>query len=753
MSHEAAMLKSIDGKTMPLLGVSAHGKVNGLLFELSVEQRYRNATKKNVEAVYTFPLPFAAVLLDMEIRLGEKLLHAVVVEKSNAEAEYEEAIDKGDTAIMLERAADGMLTLNLGNLMAGEEATIRYRYAQLLRFEHGSVRLTVPTVIAPRYGNPADGGLQPHQIPGSDLGVAYPFTLSLQLQGTLAAGTIASPSHAIAMARSEDGLTVTLDSAAALDRDFVLTVAGLPARSVAVVAMDKTAYVVLAGFCADVPRAAAELPLRLKVLVDCSGSMGGDSIEAAKRALHRVFAGLTAADHFSYSRFGTEVHHDIDGLVPADAAAIRRMGTLLAQTDASMGGTEMASALRSVFGMEADDGAADVLLITDGEIFGADALLDEARAAHQRVFVVGVGSAPAEGLLHRLADATGGACEFVAPAEDVEAGILRMFARLRAPRVARTTIAWPATPTWVTPLPQALFGGETVHVFAGFDALPSGDVELQMLSGEHAPLTARTTLPVAVSASDTLARMAAAMRLSGLKAKAQLALALDYSLLTHQTNMLVVHARMEGEKAQDLPALQKIAQMHAAGWGGVGSVRRVRYSREVRRSVGVNTPSAAIESYCMDASAVLPKFRGSQRKATDAFAGIGTLAVASRYDRDRPPENAATLETIRSGRFTAIGAFMHALDARFMATGLGTLPTTLDDLDSMGLDRNFRADIARFIDAGADEDAVIRAFLAALLPWADKLGCSRQLRRALRLQFKRAGEHLSMRTEVAIMVG
>ena len=155
----------------------------------------------------------------------------------------------------------------------------------------------------------------------------------------------------------------------------------------------------------------------------------------------------------------------------------------------------------------------------------------------------------------------------------------------------------------------------------------------------------------------------------------------------------------------------------------------------------------------MDASAVLPKFRGSQRKATDAFAGIGTLAEASRFYRDPPPENAAILETMRSGRFTAIEAFMHTLDARFMATGLGTLPTTLDDLDSMGLDRNFRADIARFIDAGADEDAVIRAFLAALLPWADKLGCSRQLRRALRLQFKRAGEHLSMRTEVAIMVG
>ena len=61
-----------------------------------------------------------------------------MVEKKEAERDYEEAIDKGDTAIMLERAGNGLCTLNLGNLMAGETAVIRYRYAQLLRFQHGT---------------------------------------------------------------------------------------------------------------------------------------------------------------------------------------------------------------------------------------------------------------------------------------------------------------------------------------------------------------------------------------------------------------------------------------------------------------------------------------------------------------------------------------------------------------------------------------------------------------------------------------
>ena len=53
----------------------------------------------------------------------------------------------------------------------------------------------------------------------------------------------------------------------------------------------------------------------------------------------------------------------------------------------------------------------DVLLITDGEIWQADEMVAAARTSGHRVFAIGVGSAPAEGVLRSLAEATGGACE------------------------------------------------------------------------------------------------------------------------------------------------------------------------------------------------------------------------------------------------------------------------------------------------------------------------------------------------------
>ena len=74
MDNHAAVLRADTGETMVLQGVTAKGILNGLLFELTVEQCYRNPAETNIEAVYTFPLPSGAVLLDFEVKLGGKTL-------------------------------------------------------------------------------------------------------------------------------------------------------------------------------------------------------------------------------------------------------------------------------------------------------------------------------------------------------------------------------------------------------------------------------------------------------------------------------------------------------------------------------------------------------------------------------------------------------------------------------------------------------------------------------------------------------
>ena len=117
--RECARLETRNGQAVNLLGVRLSGDLRGLMFEACVEQRFCNPSDRNVEVVYRFPLPWGAVLLGVDVVLGDKHLTGAVVEKKQAEARYEEALSEGNAAIMLEQHSDHSYSLNLGNLPAG----------------------------------------------------------------------------------------------------------------------------------------------------------------------------------------------------------------------------------------------------------------------------------------------------------------------------------------------------------------------------------------------------------------------------------------------------------------------------------------------------------------------------------------------------------------------------------------------------------------------------------------------------------
>ena len=611
--RDAARLQTQDGQNIPLLGVTLTGELRGLMFEARVEQRFCNAYDQHVEVVYSFPLPWGAALLGVEVLLGDKHLTGTVVEKKQAEARYEEALSEGNAAIMLEKNPDHSYSLNLGNLAPQEHCTVTLRYAQTLSFEQRGLRLLIPTVIAPRYGDPQqDGGLLPHQVPHHSLTVEHPFDLTLRLHGALAQARVASPSHLVGVAFSQTAagpvLTLSLSRRSCLDRDFVLVVDQLAHDGIAIAARDSVVpegVAVLASFCPRIPTP-ERASTAVKILVDCSGSMAGDSIAAAKRALQAIVQQLNEGDRFALSRFGNTVEHRSRGLWMArettKLAAQRWVGAL----DANLGGTEMESALASTFAL-AHTVQSDVLLVTDGEISAIDRTIAAAKASGHRVFVVGIGSSPAETHLRRLAEATAGACDFVAPGEAVEPAVLRMFARLRSPRLAALRLQWPegVQPAWASPLLPSVFDGDTVNVLALLRQPATGAVRLlgQRTPGAALEEIGRVELPTALDTAahtaDTLPRMVAGARLEGVERlrngdpitatvtinPAQLAV--DYQLVSRHTNFLLVHERAEGERATDMPELHTVAQMVPAGWGGTGSIR---FSR---KDLGADSMAAA----------------------------------------------------------------------------------------------------------------------------------------------------------------
>lgn len=607
-----ARCETRDGEGLALEGVKAKGRVAGHMLDMTIEQRFKNPESTNVEVTYTFPLPWHAVLLGLEVELNGETLTGQVKAKVQARSDYEEALSEGNTGILVTVNADRSYTLELGNLLAGESCVIRLHYVQTLQPEQGSLRVTLPTTIAPRYGDVIrDGGYEPHAVPKVSATVEYPFEISLAIHGELVQAQIGSPTHKVAIrtipavgTKESFKTEVSLAAQAWLDRDFVLVFDQLPHASLGLAAWDRFDEglgVVMASFTPKLP-AREPLPVAMKILVDCSGSMAGDSIQAARSALQRILDELGEADRFSLSRFGDTVEHRSKAMwkgAPAALAASRRWAQKL---EANLGGTEMNQALLSTLALPGAE-RNDVLLITDGEIQAIDTVVETARQSQHRFFVVGIGSSAAEGLLRRLAQETGGSCEFVSPGETVEPAIVRLYHRMRSPVVSDIRIEWPqgCRIHAASDLPECVFDGDDVTLFArlhaqGAELLTQSVRLLGRVAGVEGDICLAELQPQFIAdEANTLARLAASQRYSQLKRgaenvpamlKKQLPeLAEKYQLVTDDTSLILVKQRAESLKAQDMPELRTVKNMLAAGWGGQGSATdplgmpRVRFSR------------------------------------------------------------------------------------------------------------------------------------------------------------------------------
>lgn len=699
-----AQLISSTRQALPFIGMKLQGSLEGLIFSAEIEQTFVNPGDTSLEVIYAFPLPYLAILLDLHVRLGDHKLRGSVIQRHQAEVEYVGAITDGNSAIMLEQHKDGHYTLNLGNLAPEETCVIRIRYAQVLSFEQRGIRLLIPMVIAPRFGNPmTEGNLNPHQIPETSLEVSYPFEFSIDIKGQLACSRISSPSHPIGVvlqtSESGDYVHVTLGASSTLDRDLILKIDELSVNSLALLGTDQENDISITSLISFCPQFIKEAPssIAVKFLVDCSGSMAGDSIMAAKRALQFLIKNLQSRDRFSLSKFGSDVVHRSRSLWSLKDATRISAQRWIGDLEANMGGTEMEEAITSTLKIS-NDGPSDIFIITDGEIYGIDTLLDTARLSGQRVFAVGIGSSPSEGTIRQLAEVTGGACDFVTGGENVEPAILRMFARLRSPRVDNLEVIWPedSKPVWQSKLPLSAFDSDTVHVFATWEKAPKGKV---VLVGrlDDAPVVeiAQSKVSDNVAEETTLSRMAASYRIPALPQKKAQAMAVAYQLVTNYTNFLLIHVRAADERSEEMPELIKVQQMLPEGWGGIGSIN----PNDVVFSLRSTTPAMLATS--------------SSSFCNSIFINDQDLQQPAFIRRSEPDSNepSSIPECLKDDSPEALIIWLHNHD-------LWLWPTSLGDLLEFGLNTDVVIWLSHLVQedrwAHLTEEEVIRAFLDAM---------------------------------------
>jgi Ca-activated chloride channel family protein len=423
---------------VPLRGVRVEARLVGGAARLDVHQRYENVESTPIEAAYTFPLDADAAVCGFVARLGDRTVTAEVDEREAAFDTYDDAMAAGHTAVLLDQERPDVFSASLGNLRAGEEATLSLQLVQPLRREGKSWRFTLPTTIAPRYTPTSTGeiGVPQGELLNPPKASHVPYGLSLRVRVEGAVRRVESPSHPIRTEIFDDHAIVELSQVeAVMDRDLVILVEPRdPALAQASVETwtDGERYLAVEWLVPEV--AADEAPREVVFLVDCSGSMSGPSIQEARSALALCLRALQPGDRFDIIRFGSSFQAMFGQLRPYDAASCAAALTWAAETDANLGGTEILAALKAAVRGATGGARRDVLLLTDGEVSNEPEVIHLAaeNAGGTRISTFGIGHAASATLVRGVARATGGFTASILPGERVEAKVLRTFGLLRA---------------------------------------------------------------------------------------------------------------------------------------------------------------------------------------------------------------------------------------------------------------------------------------------------------------------------------
>jgi hypothetical protein len=163
-------------------------------------------------------------------------------------------------------------------------------------------------------------------------------------------------------------------------------------------------------------------------------------------------------------------------LVPATREQRERARAFLGSVDAR-GGTELAAGVEKAARALGRAGG-DILILTDGQVFGTEEILRRARAAGTRLFTLGIGSASHDRFLALLARETGGISRFVTPRERVDLTAIDLFASMgQAVASGLKAIGVQPEP------PQAVFAGMPVLLFGELDPNLDARVEVTWESG------------------------------------------------------------------------------------------------------------------------------------------------------------------------------------------------------------------------------------------------------------------------------
>ena len=733
-------LLTTESAPVPLTGVVVDAEISSFCARVSVTQRYVNTETAPIEAVYVFPLDEGAAICGFEAIIDGTLVVGEVKEREEAFRNYDDAMEQGHGAFLLDEERPDIFQASVGNLPPGKEVLLRLTYVTELAVEGTGLRFAIPTTVSPRYapaqdqagiGRPDSEALNPPVA----WRVPYGLDLSVRLAMAGAITRVESPSHPVAVSMAGNEATVTLSQReASLDRDFVLAVeaTGLDSPRAWIERDDDGGESIAVAFAPKLPE--TSIPAEVIFLVDRSGSMEGISIEEVRNALQLCLRSITAGCRFNIIGFGTSRQALFGESKPYDEQSLAEASAHVAAMAADLGGTELLPALElALAGRRSSGLPRQIVVLTDGEVTNTDAVIALAKqhASEARVFTFGIGAGSSHHLVKGLARAGGGVAEFIYPGERIEPKVVRLVGRLLSPSLTNVHIGWAGLAVTQAPstVPQVFAGGRLlVYGLAKRQGAVGGPAKVRLTADSPAGAVSFEVPvdPARAAVGRTVATLAARARIRELEESPEWAatrgsrqvhrkpnaatseiitLAIKYGLMSRETSYVAIERR-EAPVAGNVQ-LRRVPTMLTDGWGGVRAAGI--FGRAMRPGL---IPAAHPQMFLRLPEPGAARARAHLDTSADFLDSAFLRVEPSMPPRAEPPSGTRA----RSNRNAAPAPppAMHALVALQRADGSWDLTAELADI----IGRPLNDLESMFSGTTGDEENARRAWATALaLVW------------------------------------
>lgn len=503
---------------VPLVHTDVALDVRGLVAAATVTQQYVNSSSDPIEAVYVFPLPPDAAVYDMEIRIGNRVIHSVVREREEAKRTYEAAKSQGKRAALVEEERPNIFTASVANIMPGDRIDVRLRYVEPLKWEDGRVRLVFPMVVGPRYipGTDAIGhsgtGWSPDTTRVTDASRITPpmysgaasatrpghdISLKVDLDAGFQTAFINSVSHEIKVSRLSNGRQrVELVTGSTLpNRDFVLEIAQAkttqPTTALFLSPGGSTGgdtQFMLAAYPPTV-EPSAHMPVEMLYMIDVSGSMEGTSIEQARAALLQALDGLTPDDRFGILAFSSGYQEFSPEPLPATGENVAAARQYVEALQAG-GGTEMLPALIHLMQKPQAPGyLRHIVLLTDGDLGNEEEIFTAMRQdlGNARLYTIAIGSAPNLFLATKMAQFGRGTFTQISDNREVQEKMTHLLETIQSPVLTDVKLSFEGVVVAdVYPArPPDLFMNQPLLIFGRISHGTAGTLHLTAQAGDQ----------------------------------------------------------------------------------------------------------------------------------------------------------------------------------------------------------------------------------------------------------------------------